>query len=285
MKLDFVGIGAIKCATTWIYECLREHPEIYVISPKDYRGISYFLNVSTSKETTDYFRSFFCSAKPYQRKGEFNESYLIKEEIINKIKEHNKNIKFIACLRNPIERAYSHYLHTFSIERKNWQPFDEVIKKKNTGGIVEVGFYFKHLKKFFENFPPKNFLVLIYEDIKGNEIEFIQRIYRFLGVRSSYIPQNAKIRVSPTKFKLTRMGKLVHRQLLPLLDKAGIGNNIRRSPIARKYFYRFTELYTKGDKNLSQNISREAREFLKSLYAEDIENLEKLIGRDLSFWK
>ena len=277
VKIDFVGIGAPKCATTWIYECLQEHPQIY-LAPKDQSRTSFFM-MDDFQERISAYKSFLDKDKI---KGVFTVFYWTRKDVPSRIRKHNPNIKLIVSLRNPVERAYSQYLHASSLGKKKEKNFEQAMKK-DPEGILEPGFYYKHLIKYFEKFPSKNILILLYDDIKKDPIGTIQRIYKFLSVDPSFVPESAYQKVAVTKFKLTKLGKLIHGEITPLLRKTKWGQRIHQSPWIRKYFYRFAEFYTKGRQ--IPPMKKETREYLKRLYREDIENLEKLIGRDLSFWK
>ena len=145
-KLDFVGIGAHKCATTWLYECLREHPEIFVVSAKTEPQARYFLGPVYQKELKHY-RSFFRSARSNQLKGEFTEHYLEKgKEVIVRMIKHNPEMKLIVCLRNPVQRAWSQYLNRIYVTKMNFNSFEEALEK-DSRVIVERGFYYRQLQE------------------------------------------------------------------------------------------------------------------------------------------
>ncbi|MFW6173882.1 MAG: sulfotransferase domain-containing protein, partial [Elusimicrobiota bacterium] len=108
MKINFVCIGASKCATTWLYECLKKHPEIYIASPKDSEETAFFRADNFSKKINGY-NLFFKEEHEKKLKGNFNVGYLQCEKVAERIASYNPEMKIIVSLRNPIERAYSHY--------------------------------------------------------------------------------------------------------------------------------------------------------------------------------
>ena len=279
-KVDFIGIGAPKSGTTWIYESLRKHSQICMSRPK---GTHYF-NRPDYKQKADSYLSCFRHCKSWQIKGEFTPTYFLEEKIWERIKEYNPEVKLIACLRNPIERAHSQYLHATSVGAKSWKSFEEAIRD-SSGKLLVPGFYYKYLKKFFDNFPEENILILIYEDIKDEPVKFIQKIYEFLKVDSNFSPDVSK-RVSPAKFKLTKLGKVLHKNLGRPLGKTEWGRKIKSLPRVKKTFYKFTNFYISNINSPQKpSIKKETRDYLRKVYKEDIENLENLINRDLSFWK
>lgn len=275
-KLDFIGIGAPKCATTWIYECLAEHPQICMSRPKE---ANLFSQGPIDRESLE---KCFKHCQVNQIKGEFSPGYLIKDKIAQRMREHNPAIKLIVSLKNPIKRAHSHYLQGLSLQNKDWESFSDALQKEPE--IINYSFYYKNLLKFLRLFPREQFLVLIVEDIKKDPTAFIRQIYSFLEVDSSFEPKKAKIKVSPTAFKLTKFGKLVHKLFGQPLGRFEIGRRIKRYPIVRKNYLKFAEFYAlkKGKK---PEMDKKIREKLYNIYQDDINNLERLIGRDLSHWK
>ena len=105
--INFLGIGAPKCATTWLAACLSDHPQIFMPAKKE---VSFFC--AKKKWTGDYFNyvELFKDAKSEQITGEYSVSYLGAGEITaSRIYEFNKNLKLIVVLRDPVRRSFSHY--------------------------------------------------------------------------------------------------------------------------------------------------------------------------------
>ena len=280
-KIDFVGIGAIKSGTTWIYECLQEHPQV-CLAPKDQAKIAFFLKSSPLKEEIDQYQSFLPS-KNCELIGDFHVAYMKREESAERIKRHNPDIKLIVCFRNPIEMVYSLYRYAKFSKHKNWESFEQGLKVEPA--MLESGFYYKYLEKFFSNFPKENILVLIYEDIWKDKVKFIQQIYKFLGVNDSFVPQTAHLKVNLTKFKLTRLGRFLHKRIIsPLLRNTRWAWKLKRSILIKKILCGFSEFYV-SKKDSAPQIKEETRRYLQNLYRDDIKSLEKLINRDLSYWK
>jgi hypothetical protein len=288
-KVDFIGIGAPRCATTWIAACLDEHPQICISRPKE---TNYFLQ--HYKKGLKYYRSCFNHCEPGQIKGEYSQ-YQSRPEAIERIKKHNANVKLITCLRNPVERAYSHYLYYRSQERSLF-PFLEALEKNKV--FIDNSLYFTYLKEFFKNFPKENILVLIYEDIQKNPLKFIQNIYKFLGVDLNFIPQSLDKKINITSCK--KRVKIPYLNLMINLSEYYLEEH--RSKFLIKPLYEFLRLThasrfssliirwntTKRMENGEIDkpvIDLEIRRRSRSIFKEEVKNLEKLIDRDLSFWK
>ena len=105
-KVDFVGIGAQKCATSWIYNALKEHPDVYVSDPKELDFFSCHYNLGFF-----WYDQHFRDAGNAGVAGEISPSYLCDLSAPERAFEYNSRLKVIVVLREPVERAYSNHLH------------------------------------------------------------------------------------------------------------------------------------------------------------------------------
>jgi hypothetical protein len=291
-KIDFIGIGAQRCATTWISQCLKEHPQICFSLKKE---VDFF---TREEKDLKYYKSFFDHCLNKKVRGEFSPQYMHPEYVsvektAQRIKKNFPDVKLMVCLRNPIERAYSQYFLEKSPGEKPSLPptFEEAISK-NFHNCVKAGFYYTLLKPYLDLFPRKNILILIYEDIKKDPLKFIQSIYSFLEIDSNFNPPslNKNFAFPPRqKFifrfadKLSKYSKKYYliRVIVGMLKLIKINSLIN--------FWR------KKEKDLTMPLTRpstsrppmklKTRKYLQQIYKDEIKNLEKLINRDLSFWK
>lgn len=309
---DFIGIGEAKCASSWIAKCIVEHPQIFIpsfiLNKKKYNNKKGFpgKELNWFKDNIFAFKcdkfnkkinspswfdkkgikpyiDFFKKAKEKQIKGEISTTYMYDISVAQKIKKEFPNIKILVYLRNPTERAYSHfYFNKYTIKVDRSQNFEEALKKYSSI-YIDTSLYYRQLKPYFDLFPRKNILVVIYEDIQKNPLKFIQNIYQFLGVKNSFIPPSFNIKINPTSkyiypalFKIYFLGKKILRKagvgfLINFLKKTKTRNLIKDSVEAKQVVGR-------------PPIKKETRKYLQGVFGEDIKNLEKLIERDLSFW-
>ena len=98
---DFIGIGASKAASSWIFSCLKEHPEICVSSKKE---INFFNKPYNYNKGIEHYKSFFKHCPKKSIKGEFTPNYINSTQVPQLIHKHFPNVKIIACLRNPIDK-------------------------------------------------------------------------------------------------------------------------------------------------------------------------------------
>ncbi|KXB08191.1 hypothetical protein AKJ56_01685 [candidate division MSBL1 archaeon SCGC-AAA382N08] len=283
-KIDFAGIGAEKCATTWVYRCLQEHPELHLM-PKDNKKGAWFWSSSKDEDTKEFYEFFLNKAKPDQKLGEYNNYYMRKEGVIQRMKNHNPDIKLIVSLRDPVERAWSAYLHHYSLstEEEGWESFNKA-KNKLPETIIEPGFYYQYLGKYFDSFPEENIFILLVDDIKKDPVGSIQNIYDFLEVDDNFVPSKAKTKVGTSKFKMTGLGKFVHQKMTPALKKTKLGWLVNESSLLGKVFYPLVQFYARLA-NPGLNMSLEVKKKLYNTYEEDADKLEELINRNLDSWK
>jgi len=287
LKVNFFIIGAPKCATTWIEDCLKAHPQIFISSSWPF----HFFKKGDSNKNIQKYKSDFKKAEKDQIKGmDFPNFLYFGEEMAKKIKKHNPDAKLIVSLRNPIERAHSHYLFGLSMGG-DYGKIEEALSENSD--YVRKGLYCKQLKDYLKHFPKKNILILIYEDIKKDPVGFVQKIYTFLGVNSNFVPEDVY------KKKNYTVG---NKMLFPSVGRffAFLRESIRRNKkiygfLKRKGGGRIAELilslnarkkYFSSSKPLKKPfLNKKIRNKLASFYKEDIDNLEKLISRELDFWK
>lgn len=279
-NLDFLGIGAQRSGTTWIAECLREHPEICLSSPKE---IHFFGTEKYRKLGFNWYRKHF-NCRPNQIRGEFDPGYFMSEKAAEQIRENFPDIKLIVCLRNPTERAFSNYLSTKDLQPQK-KSFEESIKQNPQA--LERGLYYKHLKKYFELFPEENILVLIYEEIKKNPEEFIKKIYNFLDVDKNFKPSGLNRKSNTSKeyrlpFVKRWLGKLI-KKVKKSYYGVSVSNFFRK--IGFKKIYYFIEKINTKKIRKKPTIKKQTETYLRNYYREDIRNLEQLIQKDLNSWK
>jgi len=211
--IDFIGVGDQKAASTWIFECLKEHPEICGSSKKE---TSFFRSKKYKQEGLDYYKKFFKHCSKDKLKGEFTAHYFNDEKAMERIYHHFPEVKLIISLRNPVERTYSHFKlrrnkkEIISTYEDSWK----AIKKEDN--LIEWGKYGKYLEKWLKLFPQENFKFIFYEDIKSCPIETMKELYSFLEVKKDFTPPSGKEKKNASggmrmKFKIPFLTSFLHK--------------------------------------------------------------------------
>lgn len=179
--INFIGIGAQKSGTSWAYACLYEHPSICAPVKE-----MHFFSRPRFNEGKGWYEKHFKNCDPNQLCGEFSTSYLYSEDAPARIHALYPEVKLIAILRNPITRAYSQYRNSIkSGEIGETMTFEEYMREEES--VCAQGLYAAQLERYCAHFNKEQILVLIYEDIKKDPIEFMKRIYAFLGVDDTFV--------------------------------------------------------------------------------------------------
>lgn len=116
MLPNFLIVGAQKCGTTSLHEYLYQHPQIYLPEGKETKFFAE--DARYSKGITYYEDVCFSTYSGESAVGEVDPDYMYFEQALERIAEHLdlRTTKLIFVLRNPVDRAFSHYLNVFSPE-------------------------------------------------------------------------------------------------------------------------------------------------------------------------
>lgn len=290
---DFIGIGAMKAASTWIFTCLNEHPEICMGETKE---IHFFDQLHDYRKGVEYYSSFFNHCNSNKIKGEFTPSYIHREGAAQRIYHCFPQIKLIACLRNPVNRAYSEY--RYAVQQKGklslYSSFKEAIERDLP--FREKGYYYQQLKEYFDLFPAENIKVMIFQHLKKNPTEFIQEIYSFLDLdNAEYIPSTVSHRRNVTgsqsvRYKIPGIAPILYWLKTRIRKNSLVGRWIRNSGLQSvlREFVRNNRKIVKHkdfDKQNTPSLSTETREKVYHIYRRDISNLEQLLDRSLDSWR
>jgi hypothetical protein len=225
----------------------------------------HFFDIKYRKGIDWYLETFFNNCKNEKAIGEKTATYLHTKEAAFRIHKYNPKMKLICCLRDPVERLYSHYIMK---NRKliSKDLLDEITLQSE---YVQRSLYHKQLQWFIEYFPKKDIYIVIYEEKKQNPIDFIQKIYRFLGVDDGFKPPSAHIQTKQGRVEL----------------QSYVWSNLSRfmlhskSPIVLKNLYR--SIRPQRTSELDEKDFDQLAKFFKN----DISFLEELLERELKLWR
>lgn len=272
---DFIGIGAMRCGTTWIADKLRKHPEIYV--PENFKELHFFDQFYN--KGIEWYESNFSKKEEDQISGEFTPKYLRSPKIANLIKKHYPDTKLIISLRNPISRAFSHY--NFLKKHTNIESnfYKSLFDKKYE--ILMAGLYSEQIQRYLNLFPRKNIHIILFDDIKKNPEDVVKNLYTFLEVDHHFRPEKL------SKALNKRVGVNI-RFIQIYIPK--IKQFFRQYILLRtflKYFGVFfvIRLFSKlNSREPIQIIDKKSENYLKNYYINDLRILENIVGREVSHW-
>ncbi len=301
---NFLVIGAQKAGTTALYHYLNQHPQIFMSPVKephffafegkelDFRG-PYDREVLGHMVVSDEgaYRALFDGAGGERAWGEASSMYLYLEEAVERIKRHTPEARLIAVLRNPVERAYSSFLHMVRDGREPIPDFGKALEaeeeriKGNWSPIWHyrrMGFYYEQLVRYYEAFGLEQVKVRLYEDLDSDPLGVLRDIHGFLGVDPAFVPDvSARYNVSgvPKSKRLHALHKFLLRQNpVKVVLKPFFPKKLRRRLVEGS-------LNALRNRNLVKPpFPEEVRRALIGDYKEDVLKLQELIGRDLSRW-
>lgn len=268
MQIDFFLIGFQKCATTWVYKCLEEHPDISMSNSDEV----HFYDINFHKG--DQFHAEFHDTSSHQKvRGESTSSYVRSEKALHRIHQHHPNAKFIVCLKSPVKRAVSHFWH----ERKKSKilySLEDVFDYNRSGifdlynDIIETGEYSEHISKWMRLFPKENFFFVLDFEIENDAPSVLQKLYTFLSVDSTFEAPSTmrQVNKSPDYFvqkSYLRKTNLFSRAVAKVLN--------------RKVYFEKEEKRFKKD-----FVTPQLMRSLKEHYTMHNEELSKLLGVDLN---
>ncbi|HET8573280.1 MAG TPA: sulfotransferase domain-containing protein [Edaphocola sp.] len=292
MKPNFLCVGAQKAGTTTLHDILKQHPDIYLPKIKE----SHFFDRSDhyGNGIQWWLQEFFGDYAGEKIMGEITPEYLYYEEVPEKIyKDLGPDTKIIIILRNPMDRAYSHYLMS---KRRNYEKmtFEEAILaereriemgafERNHFSYIDRGLYAEQLKRYYSLFGKERIMLLIFEeDIKKDIKRTIQKIEVFLGVEQ--IPLNTNLESNVAREPINKEFNKFLR------DKSLVKYVLGKLIFSKKVKYKIAKLLEElnmreidVDKSTLSEVIK--KELLINYFLDDINEIEKNIGIDLSMWK
>jgi len=199
---DFLVVGTQKGGTTSLFKYLIQHSQVLSSFRKEvkffdsnfFRGYSWYRAHFPLKSKLRAAHAITGEASPY---------YMYHPTAPERIKSALPSVKIIAILRNPVERAYSHYQHMVRVGREDLS-FEQAIAKESERisgeaekiaadptypqyrhiqySYLERGRYVEQVQKLYGLFPRENILILKSEDLYGQPADVMKTAFGFLGL-------------------------------------------------------------------------------------------------------
>ena len=264
---QFIIIGAVKAATTWIAHQLRQDPLIYLPGPEPH-----FFSTEYHRGI-DWYASLFVEAGAAQIIGEKSADYLAHPEAPRRIAQALPDAPLIVQLRNPIERAYSDYCMLYRRGTVGSRPERYFRSGSAQPRFLEDGLYHRHLARFLEYFPREQIEVILHEEIRQQPEAVIARVSRHIGIDVRISEKAVAARVNDGEVPLLPL--TLRRLLSPAKDAVAPWRDQAwfrtvRSALARTPRY--------------PPLTDELRKRLRDYYAADVQELGQMLSRDMSPW-
>ncbi|MEO1670133.1 MAG: sulfotransferase [Cyanobacteria bacterium J06631_2] len=214
-------IGAMKCGTTSIFNCLVQHPEIagcrykephFFSKAKNFaKGFDYYQSLWDQQ---DYTHKIALEATPGYTKVTHQDSANAAANIAQVQREHKVEFKFIYVMRDPLERIESHYLH--NVLKGNEANLTAVSQIDQS--IIDTSKYAMQLDEYYQRFAADKILLLDFAQFKIDPDQSLRQICQFLNIDSS--------------FQFNQVQK-IHNGRQRLRFKLPLVNSLRRTQLAK----------------------------------------------------
>jgi hypothetical protein len=294
----FLVIGAAKAGTTAVYDYLRQHPQVFMSAVKE----PYFFALEgepiafggpvadmpinrVAVNDAGRYRALFAGGEAFAARGEASAGYLYSPRAPERIARHVPDVRLVAVLRDPVERAYSSYLYQVARGLERAPTFAEALADEPRR-IAEnwpplwhyrrMGFYGAQLERYYATFARGQLHVGFHEDLAGDPRAFMRELYAFIGVDSGFAPDT---RVAPNPSGVPRRPGL-HRLLLG----SGALKTVLKRTLPRSWTARAAGRVRRSNL-VRPPLDAAVAAALRAEYADDLRRVETLTGRDLTRWR
>ncbi len=295
-KPNFIIAGFPKCGTTSLHHYLNEHPEIFMPEQKElhfftFKILSKLKNgpkddivKETQINSSEKYLSYFQNVKNEIAIGDASPSYINYPSEFSKIKEYLNDPKVIIILRDPINRAYSNYLHLKREHRETMSFKDAIaVEEERMKNKYSDFWYYKFNSTYYEKINKakttfSSVLILTIEELDKDPAVTMKKVYKFLGVDNSFSFKtiSEKFNVGGN-YKKNFVTKLFFQ---PSKFKNRIKRFIKPTSFLKIILMRTTSIFRIKPEKIDQNLIEQ----LKSYFKNDVENLKKL-DVNISNWK
>jgi hypothetical protein len=325
--IRFLVIGAPKAGTTSLFEYMRLHPQLHMPAEKEL----YFFNIDRNyrRGMSWYLDTVLRQAPPGAVSGEATTEYMsgapyvddesdpalrslarseLEEVIPRRIRQALPEVKLICVLRDPVQRAYSHY-RMMVLSQVESRSFEETVEqlidpaalertraaRTRTNGYIVSGEYARLLGAFLRVFPREQLKVIFSDELSERPAETVAELFEFIGVDADFVPENVntRYRAAAVKPRIPGLNLVLWQAGMARVTPArtlwhALPTKVRHT-IDSAYNvanYR-VEMWNAWRGAVSEDIEPSVRERLIAHYRADSEALAELLDREvpwLSAW-
>jgi len=293
---NFFILGAAKAGTTSLYHCLKQHPDIGMSVPKE----PLFFEAEYDLGLDHYRRRYFRGCAGARAIGDARHRNLYLPFVPPRILESAPDARLIVMLRNPVDRALSHWWHWY-VRGIEALPFDDAVEAnlarlksgpffetpeearlyadtldRATGyslypSYLDSGYYAEQIERYVRLFGKERMMIVFSEDLAADAASVVRKVFEFLDVdpevRPDSAPQNRALPPAGHRV-MTLFRNVPGRRLVPTAV---------RTRVKRK-----VETWLSGP---TPSIPAATRRALTEHFEPHVRDLEKMTGRDLTAWR
>jgi hypothetical protein len=267
---NFFIAGAMRSGTTSLTRYLDAHPEVFIPRVKEI----HFFDLNHADKGIGWYEEHFSTVAGERAIGDATPSYMYLEDAVVRMARALPTARIIAILRNPVDRAYSHYWLRRALGVEKVDFIDAIAEESQRVALgdprrscpyLDMGRYVRQLKHVCRHFPRDAVHVVIFEELRDEPAKIYVEVCRHLGVDDTFVPNNlgrvVNASVSYRSASLRRVGRRLPR---PLSRVVGRLNTKRNS-------------YPPMDPGLRIDLSER--------FVQDNAELAAWLERDLSAWQ
>lgn len=267
---NFIYIGANKAGSTWLYDVLARHPDVYMAPGK---GLYFFSK--HHERGLDWYRGHFEDAGDKKIVGEISHAYMYSNDVCKRIAQMDPTIRLMVGLREPVDRAFADYLDgvknglihgDFETELEGEPPF------------LQRSHYTRYLAPYVEQFGRDSIHVGVFDELSADPNAYAKKIFAFLGIEQLDLSHAQQQKMMPAGTPRSRLVAGLAKKAshtARALGLRGLRGRVKRSRIVRNALYRQFE----ADEKPRMRLETEAR--LREQFDEEVKHLDDLLGTSL----
>jgi hypothetical protein len=231
---NFLYIGPDKAGSSWLYEALNTHPDVFLSPAKDL----YFFDRYYDRGLAWYAEQFRGAQSCHRVVGEVCPDYLAAPEAPSRIGRDLPGVRLMVTLREPIARALSSYLYM----RKHGEgpaTFGQALT--SFPDLIEHGRYASQLKSYLRFVDRSQLHIAVFDDLEADPQRFVDEVVEWLGLTPRALdPAVLEPRLPASEARMTPLAWAARRgaEVVRRWNGAGAVGLVKRSPMVQRILYR-----------------------------------------------
>lgn len=310
-KPNLFVLGAAKCGTTTLWHYLKRLPDVCMSEPKE----PFFFEAEFEQGIEFYRKKYFAHWMGEVLRGDARHRNLLLPYVPDRIRRVNQYAKLIVLVRNPVDRAFSHWYHNYSRNSENLS-FPEAIEVDNQrirsglrcdtqeeiiqhierlprqapGKVIglglyrtylDSGYYYEQIERYLELFPEQNLKVILFDDLVNNPEIVVNELISFLGLEKGSNVFTGRLWANqPRSLPYEKSSRYAHYYQIAQDPGRKLYRLRSKVPGRLRKFIKYRLMPTPS----VFRVDKKTRNWLKAHYLGHNDNLAEYLRMDLSSW-